>query len=164
MHAQQSNLGERDSYAYVNTGYLKTDTIAITDVDSDGISDAWELSRSGRTALLGTNSDRDGDGVSDLNEFRADTDPLASTSRPQVTIMIQILNGEPATSITTGITWPSSSQRLYKIQFSSNLTSWSDAAPDLFLPDAGSTTTRSVTHAISDKVFFRIQSARPLAP
>lgn len=133
-------------------------------MDSDGISDAWELSRSGRTAILGANRDSDGDGVSDLDEYRADTDPLAANSRLQVAAMNQILNGEPATSITTGITWPSSSQRLYKIQYSSNLTSWSDAAPGLFLPDAGSTTSRSVTHAISDKVFFRIQSARPLAP
>jgi len=34
----------------------------------------------------------------------------------------------------------------------------------LFLPEVGSSTTRGITHSITEKLFFRVQSVQPLAP
>jgi hypothetical protein len=159
-YAWSSNAG----WINLDTGYLKTDSIAITDTDADGLSDSWERQHVGKLITLTATGDNDGDGISNYQEYLADTDPLSTNSRMQIASMSQFPDGEPATSLTTTLTWPSSPARLYKIQHSSDLATWTDAAPGLFLPDTGTTTTRGITHAITEKLFFRIQSAPPLAP
>ena len=42
------------------------------------------------------------------------------------------------------------------------LTSWSDSGLGLFAPDAGTSTTRTVTAAAAAKEFFRVKTMRPL--
>jgi hypothetical protein len=157
-YAWSANAG----WINLNTGLLKTDTIAITDVDSDGISDAWELSRSGRTALLGTNRDSDGDGVSDLDEYRADTDPLSPLGRFEVTGYSGIANGEPATHIDWSVTFSSRPTRLYRLYSSTNLQTWTPGP--LILGSSAAQSTTGATLPISDQQFWRVQAYLPLAP
>ena len=60
-------------------------TVTTTDTDGDGIPDVWMTAKFGHpTGSAGDKSrasdDRDGDGMTNLQEFRAGTDPLNSTS------------------------------------------------------------------------------------
>ena len=56
-----------------------TDSVTITvqmlDTDSDGMSDLWEQSTFGSTAVAAT-GDADGDGLSNLSEFQQQLNPL----------------------------------------------------------------------------------------
>ncbi|MBN1674187.1 MAG: lamin tail domain-containing protein [Kiritimatiellae bacterium] len=71
------------------------------DGDTDGMSDAWEQSHFGGTAANqgGADDDRDGDGMSNWEEYVAGTDPNAGDEYLNVTIAI--LNGAPAVSFAT---------------------------------------------------------------
>ncbi len=148
----------------LGTGSLRTTTILITDTDGDGISDAWEHQHGSQLSDFNATSDSDGDGMSDHEEFLADTDPRSPASYLSISNMTQTPDGEPALNLTTSLTWPSSPARLYKIQYSSDLTSWQIAAPGLLTPDSGTQTTRGVTHPITDYLFFRIETLLPLQP
>jgi hypothetical protein len=48
------------------------------DSDSDGIADSWELGNFGDLTTANATSDKDGDGISDLNEFNISFDPKTS--------------------------------------------------------------------------------------
>ena len=50
-------------------------TVRIVDTDSDGLSDLWEQSHFGTTSVLAT-GDADGDGLSNLEEFLQQVNPL----------------------------------------------------------------------------------------
>lgn len=56
------------------------------DADSDGLPDAFEWTTCGNLRTLG-NGNADGDGVSDLAEFAAGSDPLELDSRPAVRVV-----------------------------------------------------------------------------
>jgi len=57
-----------------NQSDVFTETYAIQDTDDDGMLDAWEIEHFGNLARNGS-SDEDGDGLSNLNEYLAGTDP-----------------------------------------------------------------------------------------
>ena len=60
-------------------------TVTTTDTDSDGIPDVWMTAKFGHATGQAADKsratdDKDGDGMTNLQEFRAGTDPLSSTS------------------------------------------------------------------------------------
>ncbi len=60
-------------------------TVTTTDTDSDGIPDAWMIAKFGHATGLASDKSRatddaDGDGMTNLQEFRAGTDPRNATS------------------------------------------------------------------------------------
>jgi hypothetical protein len=81
-YVYSANLG----WISLDTGLLKTDQVIRTDSDGDGIGDAWEYAYSGNLTTLGRTSDYDHDGRTDLQEYLADTNPLAKDAAPTLDI------------------------------------------------------------------------------
>lgn len=141
----------------LDTGLLKTDSIAITDTDNDGISDAWEINIVESLNGLSDTGDADGDGVSDLEEYHADTNPLDAGDILDIT---QFIPGNTSSQLT----WTSRPTRHYRVKLSQTLTSWSDSPLGLILPDVGASTSRVPTHSNQVRWFFQVEPIIPLQP
>ena len=132
------------------------------DSDGDGIPDAWEMKYFGNLTTATASSDRDGDGVSDLAEYLADTDPTDSASRLRIKSIETGTDGSPV-----ALTWPSRSSRCYYIQKAGDLNTpinWLDSGLGLILPDAGDETSRKLLDPAAPMRFFRIEAVKPLTP
>ena len=149
-YAWSSNAG----WINLNSGLLKTDYMCVVDNDHDGISDSWEIENAEGISLLTATGDYDGDGVSDLDEYFADTSPLD----PADHLSILAYSGAATSS---SLTWTSRPTRIYRIAQTTDLASWLTGSD--FLPDAGSQTTRAVTHPAGPRRFFRVEAVIPLA-
>jgi hypothetical protein len=80
-----------------------------TDLDGDGIPDAWETVHFGGTGMASGSTDSDGDGASDLEEFLAGTDPKDPASKLAISAVAQ--TGPE----TVTLTWPAVAGRTYTI-------------------------------------------------
>ena len=89
------------------------------DEDGDGLKDSWELAYAPGLDRLSAASDSDGDGMTDLQEYQAGTDPTDPTS------VMKTLNLVPATAGASALirTVPG---RSYQIRISSDLGIWTD--------------------------------------
>ncbi len=131
------------------------------DTDGDGIPDAWEQWRVGNLTTLSNGvADAEADGVTDLSEYLADTDPLTGEQ-----LEVQSISGANGTNT---ITWSSRPTRLYYVE-ASNLMSeaagaWNDVGGGLLGPPAGSLSTSSVANAGATSYFLRVRAVVPLAP
>jgi hypothetical protein len=164
--------GQFSGYAYsANCGWIslsnafasvKTDVVqAGADVDGDGLPDAWER-QFGGTNLFTAAGDRDGDGVRDIDEYRADTNPADLTDNLRITAISANSIGSTST-----VTWTSKPTRLYQIQSRNSLVAgaWStNTPPGLVSPDLGLTTARDTTGPATSNRFFRVQALQPLMP
>ena len=118
---------------------------------SDGMPDSWMTAFFGTTdpsgnPLHAATADFDGDGINNLDEFRAGTDPTDKNSA------LQILSGAPG----QGLTFASRPGDLYQIEFTSDFTNWVNAT----LPFIGQTTNDTVTelnNVTGDHGFFRLR-------
>jgi hypothetical protein len=84
-----------------------------TDVDGDGLADAWELQHFGNLNQNGT-GDFDGDGLNNLREYRAGTSPTDPNSVFEVVEISKVPNG-------VAIQWTSQAERRYRIRRSDSL-------------------------------------------
>ena len=82
-----SSFGEDDFgeiyVAALNTGVIYR--IVAADSDTDGLPDWWELAYFGNATTTSPGTDFDGDGLTNLQEFIAGTNPKDPTSRLQIT-------------------------------------------------------------------------------
>ena len=141
--------------------HVQTDIIAPgTDSDGDGIADAWELSYTNTLTAFATFGDVDGDGMSDKNEYLADTNPTDANSK----LAITVFNTSPG-GTSPSVTWSSVSTRQYRVQKTLDLTtpSWLDSGLGLISPD-GSITTRNFADTNAPTRFYRVQALKPLSP
>ena len=147
-----------NAFAFVQTDHIQTGA----DTDSDGIADAWELTYTNTLTAFTASSDTDHDGVSDKNEYFADTNPLDPNSVLRITAnSVAVITG---TEFDT-LTWNSRPTRQYVIHSRTSLDStnaFTDAT-GLLTPDSGATTTRMATFGVlSPQRFFRVQASKPL--
>lgn len=86
---------------------------APVDSDGDGLADAWEMQHFGNLNANG-NGDPDADGVNNLREFRAGTNPTDAASRFEVVEISRVPSG-------FSIRWSSQTNRRYTIKRSASL-------------------------------------------
>ena len=93
--------------------------LGSADSDGDGMDDDWEMAYFNTLARDGS-SDFDNDGVSDLAEFRAGTDPTNSNS------VFRVLTVAPAGGGSALLLWTGNPARTYRAEFKDDLgaTNW----------------------------------------
>lgn len=153
--AYSANVG----WINLGAGYLVTDSITMVDTDHDSIADAWEMQWFGDLTTAGVGTDKDGDGVSDAAEYAADTDPLDAASYLKI-VSHSYANGYSQATLT----FTTSMARVYQIQHSTDLVTWTDSIFGTFAPDSGGLTTRQMSFKGTERHFFRVVAKKPLAP
>src|SRR5207245_10734441 len=79
------------------------------DADHDGMDDDWEMAYFGTLARDGT-GDFDGDGMTDLQEFLAGTDPTNGGS------VLRVMTLTSVRGVGTAILWSAVEGRAYRVQ------------------------------------------------
>lgn len=142
--------------------FVQTDSIqGGTDSDHNGLPDAWEYLHFGHIGV-NPNADPDGDGVSNLQEYLADTDPNSASDRLKIT-SVASAPGNPNVTLT----WTTHATRCYFLQKRADLnigSIWLDSGLAAITPDAGTTTTRTISDGGFPMRFYRVDAFRPLGP
>ena len=146
------------------TQSVRTDSIAPgTDTDGDRLADAYEFefTNPDTLTLLSATGDQDGDGATDLAEYLAATNPLASDDLFKITAFSAGIDGSAFT-----LTWRSNPARRYRLLEDDDLSTGPGFLPvlDNIVPDAGATTTRVAPPVSAPMRFFRVESIFPLRP
>jgi hypothetical protein len=121
------------------------------DVNHNGISDAWEMAYFGSVSTNRTQfTDTDGNGMSDYAKFIAGLNPTNPASR-------FYFNGETIQSNRlVQMQWTVVTNRLYQVNLSTNLKSWSPATAWLQASDSP-TMNYTATNSGTGSHFFRVQ-------
>ncbi len=163
--------GELSGYAYsANCGWISlkdTNVVVFTDAirrglstAGDGIPDAWKIVNFGPGWSVDpralANADPDGDGKTNLQEYREGTNPNNPNSALAITSF-----SKGATQVS--VTWtsiPPASGFLYVIESNPDLlpaTVWTDSGLGLITPSGGPTTSRNVNYAAL-QYFYRVRA------
>ncbi len=118
---------------------------------ADGLPDSWMTTYFGSTtpsaaSLSRATDDKDGDGLSNLTEFRIGTNPIDATSR------LKVLAFDAAS-----LQWSATPYLLYTIESSTDLTTWTRFGnPVLPTTNTGLSSSTFIPAAIARK-FYRVQ-------
>ncbi|MEI6078928.1 MAG: thrombospondin type 3 repeat-containing protein, partial [Verrucomicrobiota bacterium] len=139
-----------------SVAYVQTDGIQKGALDRLGLPIAWELTYFGHTGV-DPNADPDGDGMNNLQEYLAGTDPNNSASMLKITYFSR----DPVAAYNT-MNWSGVSTRFYAIQTNSTPTSgvWADRVA-FTTPWVISASWFDTT---ANNNFYRIRAFRPLTP
>jgi len=118
-HQRTPNLMKTCFHRLLIAALLHTSTAqAVIDLDGDSLGDVWEQFYNATTLTAG--GDADGDGISNLNESRAGTNPFSSTS-------IFAARSYTQTGGTAHLVFPSLAGKVYVVQTSTDLQGWTNA-------------------------------------
>jgi len=144
-----------------SVAFGQTDILAPgLDKDGDGITDAWELTYTNALEFFTAQTDTDGDGVSDLEESLADTNPTDPNDKLLITEYETTPGGTEAT-----LTWSSKLTRWYQITKTLDLAApnWLDSGLGVIAPDTP-TTTQMFPDTNAPTRFYRVKALKPLSP
>ncbi|EEF59580.1 hypothetical protein [Pedosphaera parvula] len=158
--------GEFSGYAWsancgwinLGSGLLRTESIAITDSDGDGISDSWELEKAGNLTTLTAEGDADGDGLKDKAEYIMDSNPLV----PNEGLRILSVAHNVATHLSL-VEWTSRPTRTYALHQNTDLAAnfWNDLGTR---PGSSAASTTAQVFSYQPSAFYRIEAKLPLTP
>jgi hypothetical protein len=124
-----------------------------SDVDLDGLADTWEMTHFTTTAQDGT-TDSDGDGINDLHEYLAGTNPTSTSSAFRITGTPVL---QPGNQIQ--LQWQAVASKTYRITTSTTLTgTWIPIATGI--PATVPTTTQTVPTS-GTRQFYRVEVENP---
>ena len=132
-------------------------TLPEPDIDIDGMPDEWEIANGfNANSAADAALDTDGDGASNLDEYRADTDPRNPASR----FAISQTQPQAPDFSTVRVFWPSRPTLLYTVYTSPDLVTWTAVNPGSPAVGTGGTMSLDVT-APGPKRFYKITAVRP---
>lgn len=139
-------------------GVATTVIAAGRDSDADGLTDAWELFHTGDLLTLTLNGDADDDGISDTEEYTADSNPLSGEDGLRTT--------DFSVDIGTGLVtleWTSRLSRRYYLESTHDVTGglWEEMTLGEILPESDVTTKRQFVDLFVDQRFYRVRATRP---
>lgn len=160
--------GNFSGYAYsantgwinLSAGYLRTVTLSFSDKDTDGIADAWELQWFGNLTSADATTDFDQDGATDAEEFIAGTRP----NNPSNSFKILGHSYDAAMTQATLSFGFTSTSRLYRIDYSDDLSLWLPSSLGVFAPEFTGVTSRTFPFPSGSRCFFRVVPLLPLQP
>lgn len=109
---------------------LEGTLVSDEDVDHDGLPDDWERFWLG-TLDLDAAADPDGDGATNLQEYRAGTDPRSAAS------VLRVTGWQWAADGALVLRFPVAPSRAYVVESSSDLLTWTTLSGRLTYPEAG---------------------------
>jgi hypothetical protein len=123
----------------------------LTDSDSDGLPDIWEIAYFSGLSVSDGTGDQDSDGYSDSNEHAAGTDPTNAAS------LLTITGFDAVNSSQYVIDWLSASNKTYTIAGSTNLSAdtWHPVVTNI--PSTSSVNSETVTSTRAESGFYRIE-------
>lgn len=133
--ASAAFIGHTAADGYFDYFYIGSANPLFTDADGDGMDDAWEVSKGLNPAVNDRNSDLDGDGVKNIDEYLRGTNPsLADTDGDGLSDGVEIYLGSNPTVVDNYQTaLPVSSPRLHlradkglTINATGGVTTWQD--------------------------------------
>jgi hypothetical protein len=165
------NTGQLSGAAYAaNAGWIWLDQGGASvrvesigeppDLDNDGLPDAWEISRAGSLAALGSDADADLDGQTDWDEFLAGTNPLDMTENLGPVVLVERAPGGGK-----AIQWPGQAGHLYLVEKRSSFEPGSVWQAVNSTPLAGVRGAMELALAASEASsgYFRVRAFPPLS-
>jgi len=125
------------------------------DDDNDGLPDAWELLHFGDETSAQPGDDSDLDGLSNLQEFAAGTDPMDSNS----TFLIEFVSAGGGVDVS----FNSLTGRLYSLEIAEDAVNgiWSNLPPEVDIPGIGGNQILSDTNAAPAHRVYRVNISLP---
>ena len=120
------------------------------DSDRDGMDDDWEMAYFSTLARDGT-GDFDGDGATDLQEFRAGTDPTNRGEVLRAMTLVSLGGGG------TTVLWPVAASKSYRVQFKNDLgdVEWQDLAGTVVI-NSSTASIQDATTGTQNRRFYRV--------
>ncbi|HXT39066.1 MAG TPA: hypothetical protein VN887_03495 [Candidatus Angelobacter sp.] len=145
-----SDLGTGDFNNTQDVFDFRLAPTAFVDSDADGMDDNWERACFGDLSHDGL-ADSDGDGLSDLMEYKAGTNPIDASSSLNARASV-----EPSTSRVT-VTWDASPGRSYRLEYKNDLagTNWNPVLAGV-LVNGSTAICLDDTPATGNQRFYRV--------
>lgn len=146
------------SFTNIQAFSQSTNIASSADSDLDGIPDQWEMANAGNLTDLGNpaDPDYDDDGVDDVDEYGAGTNPKNDGSLLKVTNLK--LSGS-----NVQLSWLTSSTRVYKVETRPNLLTGSWTTNGTVVTTTATSTTSTISMGSYSGLFYRIKACLPFS-